>query len=219
MQEEKKEGQKGEAKQEPAVNTEAAGITPEPPHEEKRELTPGEIIMEKDAKIAEMTDKYLRALAEQENYRKRVAKDKEDFVKYSHSDAVNVFLPVLDNLERAIASTDKNKDFNKFKNGIDMVIKQFEGVLKEQGVKEIPAHGIFDPHQHHVVHKEHVEGKKEGEILEVYQKGFMFDGKVIRTAMVKVAHNEPQKKEEHEHKNQEQKENGHNHNQNHEYKK
>lgn len=208
MQEEKKEEQKVEAneevKQKQDVNTE----TTAPVIEEPKVMTPEEILKEKDEKISELTDKYLRSLADLENYRKRVNKDKEDFVKYSRSEAVGIFLPVLDNFERAIASTEKNNDFTKLKHGIDLVVKQFEAALKEMGVKEIPASGIFDPNLHHAVHKEHVDGKKDGEILEVYHKGFMLDDKIIRPAMVKVAVNEPEKKEGHENKE-------HNHNQKH----
>lgn len=208
---------KDEIKQEADVNTETAPPAAACEPEVKKEPTPEEILQEKDAKIAELNDKYLRALAEQDNFRKRMQKDKEDFVKYSRSEAASLFLPVLDNFDRAVSSADKNKDFKKLKDGIDMVIKQFEGVLKELGMKEIPTQGIFDPNLHHVVHKEHAAGKKDGEIIEVYQKGFMMDDKVVRPASVKVAHNEPHKKEEH--KNHDHKENGHNHNQNHENKK
>jgi molecular chaperone GrpE len=218
VQEEKKEEQQQET-QEQAVNTEAGTpVVPEIPVEIK-EPTPEDLIREKDCVIKDLNDKYLRALAEQDNYRKRVAKDKEDFVKYSRSEAVLAFLPVLDNFERAIHSTDKNNDFGKLKNGIDMVIKQFEGKLKEMGVKEVPASGIFDPNLHHVLLKEHADGKKEGEILEVFQKGFMLDDKIIRPATVKVAHNEAVKKEENGHKNHDHKETNHNHNQNHDHKK
>ena len=202
---------KDEIKQEADVNTETAPPAEACEPDVKKEPTPEEILQEKDAKIAEMTDKYLRALAEQDNFRKRMQKDKEDFVKYSRSEAASLFLPVLDNFDRALASADKNKDFGQLKKGIDMVIKQFENVLKELGMKEIPTNGVFDPNLHHVVHKEHAAGKKDGEITEVYQKGFMMDDKVVRPASVKVAHNEPAKKDSQDHKN--------NHNQNHEHKK
>lgn len=214
MDEEKKEEQKEEIKQETNTETAAAASAPE----EKKELSLEEIFKQKDEVIADLTDKYLRALADQENYRKRVANDKADFIKYSRGEAVGIFLPVLDNFERAIESTEKSKDFGKLKNGIDMVVKQFESALKEMGVKEIPTSGIFDPNLHHAVHKEHVEGKKDGEILEVYHKGFVLDDKIIRPAMVKVAVNEPAKKEGHEHKNHEHNETGHKHNQNHDKK-
>ncbi len=152
--------------------------------EEKKHFDP---LREKDAKIAEMTDKYLRALAEFDNFRKRVGKDKEDFVKYTRGDTARVILPVLDNLDRAVHATTVTDNVEQLKKGIELVIKQFEEALKELGVKEVEAKGIFNPDFHQVMHKE-MSDRPEGEILEVYQKGYMVDDKVIRPAMVKVAY-------------------------------
>ncbi|MCE5299836.1 MAG: nucleotide exchange factor GrpE [Spirochaetia bacterium] len=159
----------------------------EPKKEEPKAPTLEDIIKEKDRKIAELNDKYLRALAEMDNFRKRVSRDKEDFVKYARSETVSVFLPVVDNFERALTATEKTKDYDDLKKGIDMVLKQFEHALKEMHVKEVPVNKQFDPDMHHAVHKEHRADKKDGEILEVYQKGYMIDDRVIRAAMVKVA--------------------------------
>jgi molecular chaperone GrpE len=200
VQEDKKEEQKEE---EP--NTETAG--PSAPEAAKKaaeaakpaEKTPDDIIREKESKINELTDKYLRSLAELDNYRKRVQKDKEELFKYSKSEAISVFLPVVDNFERAVAAADKIKDFEQLKKGVEMVLKQFESALKELGAKEIPTNGVFDPLFHHAMHKEAAPGKKDGEILEVYQKGYMIDDKMVRPAMVKIAHNDEHKN--HEHKN------------------
>jgi molecular chaperone GrpE len=186
--EQEKQQQDQAKKEEPAQ----AAAAPAP------EKTPEDMLREKDEKINELTDKYLRALAELDNFRKRMQKEKEDFVKYTRGEAVSLFLPVVDNFERAVASADKVKDFAQLKKGIEMVLKQFESALKEIGAKEIPTTGMFDPIYHHAMHKEHSEGKKDGEITEVYQKGYMLDDKIIRPAMVKIAHNEPHK--EHNHK-------------------
>ncbi|MGD0566697.1 MAG: nucleotide exchange factor GrpE [Candidatus Goldiibacteriota bacterium] len=191
-----------EIKKEEQAETEAVKAAAEAAKKEEQAQpapkTPEDILKEKDDKINELTDKYLRSLAELDNYRKRMQKEKEDFVKYTRGEAVSLFLPVIDNFERALASTAKVKDFDQLKKGIDMVIKQFESALKEMGAKEIPATGIFDPVYHHAMHKEHAEGKKDGEIIEVYQKGYMIDDKIIRPAMVKIVHNEGHK--EHNHK-------------------
>jgi molecular chaperone GrpE len=193
-----------EVKKEEEQKIEAAGTAQEQPKKEEQpaapepEKTTEDILREKDEKINELTDKYLRSLAELDNFRKRMQKEKEEFVKYTRGEAVSIFLPVIDNFERAVASADKVKDFDQLKKGIDMVIKQFESSLKELGAKEIQTTGVFDPVYHHAMHKEHAEGKKEGEITEVYQKGYMMDDKIIRPAMVKVAHSEPHK--EHNHK-------------------
>jgi molecular chaperone GrpE len=138
--------------------------------------------------LAETTDKYLRSLAELDNFRKRVQKDKEEFVKFAKSDIIREFLPVLDNLERAMDASKKNtQDIEQFKAGITMVIKQLKDAFTRMNVTEIKAEGIFNPDIHHVVHKEEKDDKKEGEIIEVYQKGYMFEDKMIRPAMVMIA--------------------------------
>jgi molecular chaperone GrpE len=186
-----------EKKQEPAAKAEKNGEKAAQEQPKTVEKTAEDIIKEKDAKINELTDKYLRSLAELDNYRKRVQKDKEDFAKFAKGDAISLFLPVMDNFQRALSSTEKIKDFEQLKKGIEMVIKQFEGALKELGAKEIKTEGIFDPLYHHVMHKEIVADKKDGEILEVYQKGYMMDDKIIRPAMVKIAHNDVHKNNEH----------------------
>jgi len=146
------------------------------------------ILIEKDKKINELTDKYLRALAELDNFRKRIAKEKQEFEKNAKNEAIYIFLPVLDNLERAISVSGNIQDIKTLIKGIEMIIKQFKDILKEIGVKEIETKGLFNPEYHHVLHKEHVEGKTDGEILEVYQKGYILGDKIIRPAMVKVAY-------------------------------
>jgi molecular chaperone GrpE len=157
--------------------------------DKKEEKKPHDPLKEAQQKVAEMTDKYLRALAEHDNYRKRVGKDKEDFVKYTRGDTARVILPVLDNLDRAVHATKMTENVESLRKGVEMVIKQFEDALKELGLKEISTKGIFNPDYHQVMSKE-ASDKPEGEILEVYQKGYMVEDKVIRPALVKVAHRE-----------------------------
>lgn len=158
-------------------------------HDKKEEKKHHDPLKDAQKQVAEMTDKYLRALAEHDNYRKRVGKDKEDFVKYTRGDTARVILPVLDNLDRAVHATKVTENVESLRKGVEMVIKQFEDALKELGVKEIEAKGIFNPDFHQVMSKEKSD-KPEGEILEIYQKGYMVDDKVIRPAMVKVSHKE-----------------------------
>lgn len=153
----------------------------------KEEHKPADPLKEKDAKIAELQDKYLRALADLDNYRKRVAKDKEDFVKYTRRDVTGEILPVLDNLQRAIAASKDSTDIATLKQGVEIIIKQFEDIIKKLGAVEIKTEGVFDHDLHHVMHKEHKDGVEDGTILEVYQKGYQLDGVVIRPALVKVA--------------------------------
>lgn len=161
-------------------------------HDKKEEKRHPDPLKEKEKLLAEMTDKYLRSLAELENFRKRVGKDKEDFVKYTRGDTARVILPVLDNLDRAVHATKVTDNVESLRIGVELVIKQFEDVLKELGVKEIPAKGVFNPDFHQVMVKE-ASDKPEGEILEVFQKGYMVDDKIIRPTLVKVAHKEEPK--------------------------
>ena len=151
---------------------------------------------EKNKVIKELEDKYMRALAEMDNARKRAAKEKMDTLKYAKREAIDIFLPVLDNLDRAVHATSVTDNLDSMKKGIEMVIKQFEDILKETGAKEIETKGVFDPELHHVIGKEERGDKKEGEILEVYQKGYIIDGSIIRPARVKVAVEEKKEKEE-----------------------
>jgi molecular chaperone GrpE len=160
------------------------------PAAEKKEEKKHDPLKEKDLKIAEMTDKYLRALAELENYRKRVSKDKEDFVKYTRGDTARLILPVLDNLDRAVHATKITDNIESLRAGVELVLKQLEDALRDLGVKEIATKGIFNPEFHHALHQETRSDRPEGEIMEVYQKGYLVDDKVIRPALVKVASRE-----------------------------
>ncbi|MFP4467206.1 MAG: nucleotide exchange factor GrpE [Candidatus Goldiibacteriota bacterium] len=154
---------------------------------EEKEKSPEELLEEKNEQLKDMTDKYMRALAEADNARKRAAKDRDDIVKFLKGEYVREFIPIMDNLERALNASKKTDDIKTIKDGVKMVLKQFEGVFSKMGVKEIKTKGVFDPMTHHVMHKEYQSGKKEGEITEVYQKGYEIDGTLIRPAMVKVA--------------------------------
>lgn len=130
-----------------------------------------------------------RLKAEFENYRKRTEKEKTDLVEYGKEQVILEILPVVDNFERALeASHGDSEEIASFKEGVNLIYRQFKGVLEKLGVKEIESLGqIFDPYKHHAVMQEEVEDKKENEIIEVFQKGYMFNNKVIRPSMVKVA--------------------------------
>ena len=153
----------------------------------KKEKTTEEKLEEAEKLLTEMTDKYMRTLAELDNTRKRNAREKEDFVKYTKRDTIHEILPVLDNLVRAVESSQDAADISAMKKGIEMVLKIFEDTLKKMGAEEIKTDGKFDHDIHHAMHREHVEGKEDGDILEVFQKGYIMDGIVIRPAVVKVA--------------------------------
>lgn len=129
-------------------------------------------------------DKYLRMLAEYDNFRRRAAKEKEGIYSDAYSDAIGALLPVLDNLDRAAACTDAEA----LAGGLALTVKSFKEALVKLGVEEIKAEGeTFDPNLHNAVM--HIEDEKYGEntVAACFQTGFMMGEKVIRFAMVQVA--------------------------------
>ncbi len=159
-----------EEKAEPEKAGEAAN--PDTAEETKKEL-------------AAEQEKYLRLAAEYDNYRKRSQKEREAVYSDVKADTVKKFLPVYDNLSRALKAECKDESFKK---GVEMTMTQLKGVLDALGVAEIPAEGeIFDPAKHNAVMHIEDESYGDGIIVEEFEKGFMLGDKVIRFSMVKVA--------------------------------
>lgn len=137
---------------------------------------------EKEKELTEQKDTHLRLAAEYENFRRRSKAELEGVYSEACTDVVNEFLPVLDNIERAAAfATDE-----KVAEGINMMAKAFSETLAKLGVEEIECK-TFDPNVHNAVMHIDDENLGEGEIVEVFQKGFKRGDKVIRYAMVKTA--------------------------------
>ena len=135
--------------------------------------------------VALQEDKYLRLAAEYENYRRRTAKEKEAIWSDAKGDAAAAFLPVYDNLERALKQETADEAYKK---GVEMTMNQLKDVLAKLGITEIPALGeTFDPKFHNAVM--HIENEELGEnvISQVFQAGFQLGEKVIRFSMVQVA--------------------------------
>ena len=126
-------------------------------------------------------DKYLRMMAEYDNFRKRSAKEKEGVYADAYSDCIANLLPILDNLERASGSD----NFEAVRKGLEMTVKAFSDALEKMGVSEIETK-TFDPNRHNAVMHVDDESMGESEIVEVFQKGYAKGDKVIRYAMVKV---------------------------------
>ena len=134
--------------------------------------------------LEELNDKYLRLVAEYDNYRKRTAKEKEAIYPEAKVSVISSFLPVLDNLERALQSVGDDPVYE----GIKMITKQFVETLKAAGVEEIPALGEkFNPNFHNAVMHVDDENFGENEIVEEFQKGYKMGERIIRYSMVKVA--------------------------------
>ena len=134
---------------------------------------------------AALNDKYLRICAEYDNFRRRSQKEKDNLYGEVKADTVKMFLPVYDNLERALKQGTEDEAYRK---GVELIMAQFNATLEKLGVTEIKCLGEkFDPQFHNAVMHVEDEEKGENEIVEVFQKGFMLGDKVIRFAMVKVA--------------------------------
>lgn len=161
----------------------------EVPAEEKPETEPTAPVTETPddsaAKLAAAEDRFLRLAAEYDNYRKRTTREKEAAWTEAKAQTVSAFLPVYDNLERALKQETADAAYAK---GVEMTMKGLQDVLTGLGVEQIPAVGeTFDPNRHNAVM--HVEDDSVGEntVVEVFQQGFLCGEKVIRFAMVKVA--------------------------------
>ncbi len=169
-------------KTEAAPEAEAA----EEKKEEKQEEKPAEKTEEaKPAADAAMNDKYLRLCAEYDNYRKRSQKEKDALYGEVKASALKSFLPVYDNLVRALNQSTEDEAYKK---GVEMIMAEFKKTMEKLGVTEMDCLGkTFDPAFHNAVMHVEDETKGENEIVEVFQQGFMLGDKVIRFAMVKVA--------------------------------
>ncbi|MCR5034104.1 MAG: nucleotide exchange factor GrpE [Clostridia bacterium] len=128
--------------------------------------------------------RYLRLMADFQNYKKRVEKEKRDLYAYANENIMSDLLTVMDNFERAL---EHDADEN-FKEGIELIFKQLQDALEKSGLAEIPALGEdFDPNVHNAVMAEETEDYESGKVSGVMQKGYTLNGKVIRPSMVKVA--------------------------------
>ncbi len=142
-----------------------------------------EKIAELEGKLAEYDDKYLRMAAEYENFRRRSREEREAAYSSAMADTVSELLPIIDNLERA-----SEFEGDKVAEGLKMISASVSGVLSKLGVEQFGKPGdTFDPNLHNAVM--HVEGDEwgEGEIIDVFQKGYKKDSRIIRFAMVKSA--------------------------------
>lgn len=138
-----------------------------------------------DAAYAALNDKYLRLCAEYDNFRRRSQKEKESLYGDVKADTLLKFLPVYDNLVRALSAATEDEAYKK---GVEMIMTQFNTTMEKLGVTRIDSLGEkFDPAFHNAVMHIDDEEKGENEIVEVFQEGFKLGDKVIRFAMVKVA--------------------------------
>ena len=172
---------------EPINSEEVEEVLPEENTEEQpaAEETADARLAEVQAQADDFKDRWMRSMAEFDNYRKRTTKEKEQSFDRGVRDVVEKMLPVIDNFERAIAGGDSS---NPYAAGVEMIYKQMKTVLADMGVEEIEALGKpFDPVYHYAV--QHIENPELGEsvVANVFQKGYKHKDAVIRCSMVIVA--------------------------------
>lgn len=167
--------------------------------EEAKELSPLEQLEEqirlKDEEILKQKDTFLREKAELENFKKRLTKEKEDFVQFANERLLKELLQIEDNLERAMAAP--NATLENLKEGVEMIQKQFKDFLKNQKVEAIEALGKpFDPNLHEVLNQQESEEHEENTVIEEYSKGFTLNGRILRSAKVVISKKPAEKNED-----------------------
>ncbi len=140
------------------------------------------------ADLCESKDKYVRLYAEFDNVRKRMEREKGEFIKYANQELITDFLDILDDLERSVeAAKASHEDYAAFLKGIEMVMAHVYDLLRKNDVKPIEAKGkMFDPHCHEALMQEERDDLQEGTVIDEFQKGYMLGNRVIRTNKVKV---------------------------------
>ncbi len=134
---------------------------------------------------AELHDRLLRAQAEFQNYKKRVERERGELYEYASMEAVRALLPVLDDFERSLKVESADKEYVK---GMELIYQRFYDGLKKLGLEPIVSEGeVFNPHIHHAVDMVETEDTPPDTVLEEFQRGYNFKGRMLRPAMVKVA--------------------------------
>jgi molecular chaperone GrpE len=141
-----------------------------------------------EEKLAEMQDRYIRLSAEFDNYRKRTLREKMDLSKYAGENLLLGIIPLMDDFERALRHIDTDSDYVALKDGIDIIYGKFGDFLKQNGVKEIESlNSSFNVDLHEAVAKVQVEDPdKKGKVVDIVQKGYFLQDKVLRFAKVIV---------------------------------
>jgi molecular chaperone GrpE len=152
---------------------------------EERELTLEEQLAALEAERDEHLNDLKRVAAEFENYRKRVLRDQESLVARAHERLVKELLPVLDDLERALAAAEEHEEA-KLEEGVRLVHRELADALAREGLAEIETTGVFDPHVHEALLSQPSD-QDEGFVLEVVQKGYRLGDRVLRPARVVIA--------------------------------
>ena len=166
--------------------------------EEAKELSPLEQLEEqirlKDDELLKQKHTFLPEKAELDNFKKRLVKEKEDFVQFANERLLKEVIQIEDNMERAMTAS--NATLESLQEGLEMIQKQFATFLKNQKVKPIEALGKpFDPNLHEVLNQQESEEHEENTVIQEYSKGYTLNGRILRSAKVVIAKKPAEKKE------------------------
>jgi molecular chaperone GrpE len=160
--------------------------------EENAEAAPSKIQKE-EQNYEELREQMLRLAAEFDNYKKKAKKDVEISEKLGKAALIKNLLPIVDEFELSMLALNDSKD-NSISKGIEMLYSNLMNVLKKEGLKEIETGGIFDPYKHEIIMVRESD-KKDGTILEIVKKGYLFGDKLLRPAAVIIAKHADEQKE------------------------
>jgi molecular chaperone GrpE len=169
---------------ESSQNNESTGVAdpPAPP------ATLEAVTAERDHLLEEkndLLDRLLRRQAEFDNFRRRAERERADVLEYANTETVRAILPILDDFERALKVESTGKEYAR---GMELIHQRLSDALKKLGLEPISAKGLkFDPHVHHAVEMAETDEVEDHTILDEYQRGYNFRGRLLRPAMVKVA--------------------------------
>lgn len=167
----------------------------QPPQEIPTEQPIEPKMQELEEQLSEYKDKYLRLLAETENTRKRMQKEKQEMTRFAIENVIAEILDPIDSLENALQFTSQlSGEMRNWAQGFQMILEQFKEVLSNHGVTPFGSEGMqFDPHMHYAIEIEETEEKPDGTILKEFVKGYKSGDRTVRPARVKVAKT-PEKK-------------------------
>ena len=141
---------------------------------------------EQEGAAAEIDDRLLRLAADFDNYKKRAARERQEYVAFANERLLKELLPILDDLERALDAAEEHQEA-QLEEGVRLVHRSLAGLLERQGVKEIATEGAFDPHVHEALLAQPSEDAESGAVIDVVQKGYKLGERVVRPARVVVA--------------------------------
>jgi molecular chaperone GrpE len=167
----------------------------EPPDESSSTATSAEASDPRAAEVSDLQkqrddyyDRLLRKTAEFDNYRKRTERERLQSSETAAADLIEELLPMVDDMERALKADAGSEGADSIRRGVELIYKRLVDTLRKRGVKPIEALGAdFDPHFHQAVSHEPAEGRRDGEVIEEFRRGYMLGDRLLRPAMVKVA--------------------------------